>query len=200
MATASKLMTMKSVKGIAATLSSDLDVTRLKKLVMDSLQQSPQIKMQEFSPRAMFLMNISSEGVQKLLNDFLERLSKYYCTLLIQKRSTTKCDKYATFQIHWLQEFLQVISMDTTQKGSLPVSLNSTELGGQIFPLVELIPFVKQIVYSVRREINGDTFKRYGDRLFQVHYMQEHITLILYVKIITLSIVIQVTEMKLQCT
>ena len=304
MATTGKFMTLKSVKGIAATLSSDLDVTQLSKLVMDSLQQSPQMKMQEFSPRARFLTNISSEEVQRMLNDFLERLSKYYCILLVQERSRTNCDKYAAFQIHWLQsikaivtygenlalnsgqiendemtkdelvlaedvagiilqsfdtqcdekdilimfqtiarvvflyqqssavslkegeisegvmheeqiesdsddtllrvagaqlhrminvrkehlkrkdrtdesmatirdelEFLKVISMDATQKGSLPVSLRSTELGGRIFPLMELIPFVKQIVDSVKREVNDDTFKRYGERLFQVDYM-----------------------------
>ena len=298
MATTGKLMTVKSIKGMSATLSSDLDVTQLSKLVMDSLQQSPQMKMQEFSPRARFLANISSEGVQKMFNAFLERLSKYYCILVVQERSTTK---YAAFQIHWLQsikaivtygenlalnsgqiedeqmtkdelmlaedvagiilqsfdtqcdekdilimfqtiarvvfhyqqsnavslkegencegvmseeqlksdsddallrvagsqlhrminvrkehlkrkdrteesmatirdelEFLKVISMDTTQKESLPVSLKSTELGGRTFPLVELIPFVRHIVLSVRREINGDTFKRYGERLFQV--------------------------------
>ena len=110
MATSGKLMSMKSVKGMAATLSSDLDVTHLNKLVMDSLQQSPQMKMQEFSPRARFLMNISSEGVQRMLNDFLERLSKYYCILLVQERSTTKCDKYATFQIHWLQSIKAIVT------------------------------------------------------------------------------------------
>lgn len=64
--------------------------------------------------------------------------------------------------------------MDAAQKGSLPVSLKSTELGCRTFPLIELIPFVKHIVCSVRREVSGGTFKRYGERLFQVATLLAH--------------------------
>lgn len=102
--------------------------------------------------------------------------------------------------IHDELEFLKGISMDAAQKESLPVSLKSTELGGRTFPLVELIPFVKHIVCSVRREVNGDTFKRYGERLFQVHSVHtNYLDFCMHVKMITLSICFQVTEMKLQC-
>ena len=87
--------------------------------------------------------------------------------------------------------------MDTSQKESLPASLKSTELGGRIFPLMELIPFIKQIVHSAREEINEDTFKRYGERLFQVRctprtYMYAYAN-------ITIHVCTKVTEVKLRC-
>ena len=312
MAGARKLLPTKRVKDIAASLRSDFDINQLNKQVMVSLQQSPQMKMKQFTHRAIFLEKISTEDLQRSLNRLLYRLSEYYCDLLVTDRAKTKCDKYAAFQIHWLQriramvshgelcatnegqvlddegqltqeelaiadnianltlqcfdqvpegnhvlilfqtiarqvfhyqqsriismkegtnddetvddnwlasdsndvllrvcgaqlhkmisirkekltkkettlackvktqkeyDFLRQISMDDSQKESLPVSLKSTELGGRVFPLFELIPFIKQIVQSVRQEINEDSLKKYGDRLFQVGYNFQNINL-----------------------
>jgi hypothetical protein len=302
MAGAGKLLPIKSVRDMAASLRSGFDVNEL---VMESLQQSPQMRMaQQFPYRAIFLEGISKEDMQKELKKLLEKLGEYYCVLLVKDRAKTKCDKYAAFQIHWLEkiqaivnygesrateegqvedhegltkeelaiadnvtnlilqafdrlpgnndilllfqtiarqvfhyqqsrivsikegtddvedmdddryqlesdsddallrvcgaqmhrmirvrkeqlkqkertptskatiqkelDFLAQISMVSSQKESLPASLKSTELGGRIFPLMELIPFIKQIVHSVRQEINEDSFKRYGGKLFQV--------------------------------
>ena len=54
MATTGKFMTLKSVKGIAATLSSDLDVTQLSKLVMDSTAVSSDENARVFTKSKIF--------------------------------------------------------------------------------------------------------------------------------------------------
>ena len=75
------------------------------------------------------------------------------------------------------------------------MSLKCTERGGRTFPLIELIPFVKQVVHSVRQEVNEASLKRYRERLFQVRYTCT-ITLTLLMLMYNL---IQVTEVKLKC-
>lgn len=35
---------------------------------------------------------------------------EYYCTLMVKDRAKTKCDKYASFQIHWLQIIQAMVS------------------------------------------------------------------------------------------
>ena len=61
------------------------------------------------------------------------------------------------------------------------------------YTVIELIPFVKQVVHSVRQEINEESLKRYGERLFQVRYTCT-ITLMLLMLLYNLM---QVTEVKL---
>ena len=331
MAGVGKLLPIKSVRDMAASLRSGFDISALNKLVMESLQQSPQMRMtQQFPHRAIFLEEISKQDMQKQLNKLLERLGEYYCFLLVKDRAKIKCDKYAAFQIHWLEriqaivsygechatdegqvdhegftkeelaiaddmtniilqafdglpenndilvlfqtiarqvfhyqqsrilsikqgtdhdnvdddryqlaiesdnddvllrvcgaqmhrmisvckeqlkrkdrtptskaiiqkelDFLAQISMVTSQKEFLPASLMSTELGGRTFPLMELIPFIKQIVHSVRQEINEDSFKRYGEQLFQVRQPNTPIPMPTLLCVLT-----QVTEIKLKC-
>ena len=90
MAGAGKLLPIKSVRDMAASLRSDFDISTLNKLVMESLQQSPQMRMtQQFPHRALFLEKNSKEDMQKQLNKLLERLGEYYCFLLVKDRAKT---------------------------------------------------------------------------------------------------------------
>ena len=57
----------------------------------------------------MFVKRLSFEDLQKV-NELLERLSEYYCVLLVKDRAKTKCDKYVAFQIHWLQRIRAIVS------------------------------------------------------------------------------------------
>lgn len=72
MAGAGKLLPTKYVRDMAASLRSVFDINQLNKLVMESLQQSPQMKMKQFPHRTMFLKKISTEDLQKKLNELLQ--------------------------------------------------------------------------------------------------------------------------------
>ena len=85
------------------------------------------------------------------------------CGAQLHKMISVRKEKLKRNKMTQEHDFLAQISMDASQKESLPVSLKSTELGGRVFPLIELIPFINQIVHSVRQEINEDSLKRYGD-------------------------------------
>ena len=67
------------------------------------------MRMKQFPHRATFL-KISTENLQKKLNELLTKLSEYYCILLVKDRAKTKCDKHAAFQIHWLQRTQAIVS------------------------------------------------------------------------------------------
>ena len=92
MAGSGKLLPIKCVRDIAAYLRSGFDINQLNKQVMESLQHSPQMKMKQFTHRAMFLEKLSTEDLQRKVNQLLYRLSEYYCVLLVIDQAKTKCD------------------------------------------------------------------------------------------------------------
>ena len=61
---------------MAALLRSDFDINQLNKLVMESLQQSSQMKMKQFPHRTMFLKKITTEDLLRKLNELLYRMSE----------------------------------------------------------------------------------------------------------------------------
>ena len=89
------------------------------------------MRMKQFPRRAMFLKKISTEDLQKKLNELLSKLSEYYCILLVKDRAKTKCDKYAASQINWLQRIQAVVSFGehfSTEEGQEDGELTKEEL------------------------------------------------------------------------
>lgn len=96
--------------------------------------------------------------------DSLYRICGAQMHRMIVKRSEMAGNHKAQIEI----TFLKQISTSQDEKNEcLPVSLLSTERGGQIFPKAVFLPFIKAVVQSVREEINEENFKRFGERVLR---------------------------------
>ena len=131
------------------------------------------------------LLQVSGAQLHRMINvrkDKLKKVNKDIPTAVIQSEI----------------KFLQHLTMNSIQKESLPTALKSTELGGRTFLLMDLIPFVRQIVSTVRQEVNEDSFNRYGERLFKlIQHDLKHLYNIIIV--CCYHAIQQVTQLKLQC-
>lgn len=299
---AKKLLTKKEIDSLGASLL-EVDLQSLSKSTMEALSQSPQTSMKQFPSRSTFMKKMQSDEMQEKLQHFVFGLCQLYKSCLIKYKAKTKIDKFAAFQVGWLQSirgivekgeelatsceetddpedmteeerklaeevsyfvlecfdavpstddllaifhtiarhvfhhmqsraliikesqlgdaeavtdatdlyedsddvllricgaqlnkmivlrketlkskqsknidvihkelnFLQSLTMNTEQKEeSLSTALKSTERGGRTFPVVHMLPFIREIVRRVRGDINETTFRQYGEKLFQV--------------------------------
>ena len=88
--------------------------------------------------------------------------------MIILRKETLKI-KQESDRVHKELEFLQSLTMNSEQKEEcLSAALKSTERGGRTFPVMHMLPFIREIVNRVRGDINETTFQQDGEKFFQV--------------------------------
>ena len=76
---------------------------------MKALSQSPQTSMKQFPSRSTFMERIQSDEMQQKLEQFILDLCQLYKTYLIKYKAKTNIDKFATFQVGWLQSICGIV-------------------------------------------------------------------------------------------
>ena len=93
--------------------------------------------------------------------------------MIVLRKDMLKCKHETTCKtpdnIKKELNFLQSLTMSAQDKEeSLSSALTSTERGGRTFPVVNMLPFIREVVRRVKGDINDATFQQYGEKLFQV--------------------------------
>ena len=105
---AKKLLTKRQIDSLGASLL-EVDLQSLSKSSMEALSQSPQTSMKQFPSRSTFMKRMQSDGMQENLQHFIFGLCQLYKSYLIKYKAKTKIDKFAAFQVGWLQSVRGIV-------------------------------------------------------------------------------------------
>ena len=98
----------KEIHSLGASLL-EVDLQGLTSSTIGALSQSPQMSMKQFPSRATFMKTIQSDEMQEKLHHFISSLCQLYRSYLITYQAKTKIDKFAAFQIVWLQSIREIV-------------------------------------------------------------------------------------------
>ena len=76
---------------------------------MEALSQSPLTSMKQFPSRSTFMKRMQCDEMQEKLQHFISGLCQLYKSYLIKYKAKTKIDKFAAFQVGWLQSVRGIV-------------------------------------------------------------------------------------------